>query len=116
MANYRPVSLLTSFTKVLEKCMHNMSSHYLQTNIILVPEQFGVKKGMPIEDAALKLTESVSKSVNQIMHVCGLFCDLAETFDCVNHEILLTKLHLIGIQGTTFSWFRSCLTENKRFK
>jgi hypothetical protein len=45
------------------------------------------------------------------MHVDGIFCDLVKVFDCVNHEVLLTKLHFIGIQGTTLSSFRSYLID-----
>jgi hypothetical protein len=44
----------------------------------------------------------------------GIFCDLAKVFDCVNHEILLGKLHYYGIQGTVANWFRSCLTDRKQ--
>jgi hypothetical protein len=47
------------------------------------------------EDAAMRLTENVFKATNQKMHVGGIFCDLA--FGCVNHEILLAKLHFCGI-------------------
>jgi hypothetical protein len=93
--------------------MHNRLSHYFQSNNVLVPEQFGFRKGISIENAAFKLTDSVLKSINQKMHVGGIFCDLAKAFDCVNHEILLTKLHFFGIQGTTLSWFRSYLRDRK---
>jgi hypothetical protein len=67
--------------------MYNGLSHYLQTNNILVPEQFGFRKGISTENAAFKLTDGVLKSLNQKMHVGGIFCDLAKAFDCVNHEI-----------------------------
>jgi hypothetical protein len=53
-------------------------------------------------------------SLNQTMHVGGIFCDLAKAFDCVNHEILLTKLHYFGIQGATASSFRSYPTGRKQ--
>jgi hypothetical protein len=94
MSNYRPISLFTTFYKVLEKVMHNGLSYYLQiNNILLVPEQFGFSKGISTENAAFKLTDSVLKSINKKMHVGEIFCDLAKAFDCVNHKILLTKLH-----------------------
>jgi hypothetical protein len=57
MSNYRPISLLTTFFKVLEKVMHNRLNQYLQTNNILVPEQFGFRKGITTENAAFKLTD-----------------------------------------------------------
>jgi hypothetical protein len=80
----------------------------MQTNNILVPGQFGFRKDMSTEDAAFKLTDNVLKSINQKMHVGGIFRDLVKAFDCVNREILLTKLHFYGIQGTTAKWFSSC--------
>jgi hypothetical protein len=48
------------------------------------------------------------------MHVGRTFCDLTKAFDCVNHEILLAKLHYNGIQGTVAKWFRSYLTNRKQ--
>jgi hypothetical protein len=94
--------------------MCNRLSHYLQTNNILLPEQFGFRKGISTENATFKLTGRVLKSLNKEMHVGGAFCDLAKAFDCVNHEILLAKLPYFGIQGATASWFRSYPTERKQ--
>jgi hypothetical protein len=61
MSNYRPISLLTTFSKIHEKVMYSRLIHYLQTNNILVPEQFGFRKGISTEDAAIKLTDNKNK-------------------------------------------------------
>jgi hypothetical protein len=47
------------------------------------------------------------------MHAGGDFYDFAKAFDCLNHEILLAKLHSYGIQGESEDWFRSYLTNRR---
>jgi hypothetical protein len=59
-------------------------------------------------------TDCILKSPNQKMCVGGLFRDLAKAFDCVNHEILLTKLYYLIIKGSTANWFKSYLTDRKQ--
>jgi hypothetical protein len=43
-----------------------------------------------------------------------MFCDIAKAFDCVSHDILLSKLHLYGIQGIAAELFRSYLADRKQ--
>jgi hypothetical protein len=54
------------------------------------------------------------KSISEKMHVGGMFCDLTKAFDCVSHEIMLTKLHFYGIQGSAAHWFGSYLTNRRQ--
>jgi hypothetical protein len=73
MSNYRPISLLTTFSKVLEKVMYNRLSLYLQTNNILVPEQFGFRKGISTENATFKLTDrQTDRQTKKKKHVGGV--------------------------------------------
>ena len=101
------------FSKVLKKATHSKLSQHLHTNNILVTEQCGFRKGISTKVAACRLTDSV-KSINQTMHVGGIFCYLAKAFDCVNHATLLAKLHFYGTQGVSEDWFRSYLTNRRQ--
>jgi hypothetical protein len=47
------------------------------------------------------------------MYVGSIFCDLAKAFDCVNHEILLAKLHFCGIWGVSEDWFASFMINRR---
>jgi hypothetical protein len=67
------MSLLTVFSKVLEKATHSHLSQHLPTNNILVTEEHGFRKGVSMEYATCRLTGSAFKSVNQKMHVGGIF-------------------------------------------
>jgi hypothetical protein len=69
---------------------------------------------MSTENAAFELTDCILKSLNQKMHVGGIFCDLAKAFDCVNQEILLTKLCYYGTEGTMAGCFKSYITHRKQ--
>jgi hypothetical protein len=59
MTNYKPISLLMVYSKVMEKVMYNMLSHHMHTNNMLVPEKFGFRQGKSTDNAAFKLTNSV---------------------------------------------------------
>ena len=74
--------------------MHFWLSQHLHTNKISVTEQYSFRKGISTEDVAFRLTDITFKPINQQMQVEGIFCDLAKASDCVNHDILLAKLHL----------------------
>ena len=84
-----------------------------QYNIISV-SQFGFRKGLSTEAAILELTESILKQLDSRGHVASILCDLCKAFDCVDHKILLRKLHFYGIRGIAHAWFRSYLENRKQ--
>jgi hypothetical protein len=70
----------------------------LQNFNILVPEQFGFRKGLSTDSAAYIPPESILRVWNKQNYVIGVFCDLAKAFDCVSHELLLQKLKFYSIR------------------
>ena len=60
--------------------------------------------------AILHFLQYLYKHINSGNIVFSLFLDFREAFDCVNHEILLSKLNTCGVRGIALDWFRSYLT------
>jgi len=108
VANYRPISLLTSFSKVFEKIIYNRLLKHIETNNtrILVKEQFGFRISSSMDKVSHKLIYEIL-NVNNKTTVGGIFCDLQKAFHCVNHNILLTKLEFCGITGITYKLIKS---------
>lgn len=108
--NYRPISLLPIISKVLEKLMNNRLKKFLETKNLLSPNQYGFRSGRSTEDAVLMVTDDIIKHLDKGENCVGIFLDLAKAFDTVSIPILLAKLEMIGIRGTSLHWFKSYLT------
>jgi hypothetical protein len=91
VANYRPISLLTSFSKLFEMLVFSRLKQHLTRNDILAPEQYSFCKDTTIQTAVFTLTDIVHKAWNNKEHVVGIFCDLTKAFDCVTHDLLITN-------------------------
>jgi hypothetical protein len=98
--NYRPISLLTGFSKIFEMLIFSRLKQHLVSNNILVSEQYGFRDGVSIENAIFTLTELIFKAWNKKELITGLFCDLTKAFDCVDHELLIQNLDYYGVRGS----------------
>ena len=107
---YRPVSLLTFFSKIFEKVIYNRLLQHTKENNIIVSDQYGFKSNSSTELAIFKLTNQILSHINNKSSVCGIFCDLTKAFDTVNHDILISKLEYYGIISRTNKLIKSYLS------
>ena len=114
-SNYRPISLLSQFSKILEKLFNLRLEQFLISNEILSNCQYGFRSSMSTVHAALELIESISTAVDNKKHCAGVFIDLKKAFDTVNHDLLVKKLFFYGIRGTANAWLNNYLTNRNQY-
>ena len=110
MDNYRPIALLSTFSKILEKIVCNRLSNYLEKNNLLSKFQFGFRKEHSTLHPMVHFMNKITAALENKMHTIAIFCDLRKAFDSCDHKILLCKLRRMGLSGTELLWFENYLT------
>ena len=110
LMNYRPISILSVYSKIIERVVYRQVYKFLEKYSILSEHQFGFRSGKSTTQAILKFLNVVYPSLDSGHNVISVFCDFAKAFDSVDHSILLRKLHHYGIRGFCLDWFDSFLT------
>lgn len=113
--SYRPISLLSCFSKIFEKLMKKKLLKFLERTHFFSNRQFGFRTGMNTENALLSFMTEVFDGLNEGKCVSGLFLDIRKAFDMVDHNILLNKLYNCGIRGVAYRWFESYLLERGQY-
>jgi hypothetical protein len=112
--NYRPITLVPVMSKVFEKAMFARIIDYLTLHKIILPEQFGFRKGCSTELACFDFIKDVTEAINAKLPVMSIFLDMSKAFDCVNHTKLLSKLESYGVRGNVLDWMRSYLANREQ--
>ena len=108
--NYRPISLLLTMSKILEKIVYGRIYSFLCNTDQLFQSQYGFRTGHSCENAICELVGTVAKNREEKKHTIGVFIDLSKAFDILNHQMLFCKMDKYGIRGPTLEWFRSYLS------
>ena len=113
--NYKPVSVLPAFSKILERIVYNRLIHLLNKYSILSFNQYGFRKDHSTAYALIQLHDKLSDAIDKGNVTLGLFIDLSKAFDTVNHDILLARLEFYGVRGVALEWFKSYLSCRSQF-
>ena len=111
LSNYRPISILPTCSKLLEKHVKEQLSHHLESNNLLYSYQSGFRSGHSTQSLLLHCTNAWYTALDQKQYVGVLFLDVSKAFDKVNHSLLLSKFHSLGLDSSSLKWFQSYLSD-----
>jgi hypothetical protein len=112
--NYRPISLLSTLSKVLEKIVSVQLVNHLDRNNILYEHQYGFQRNKSTEHSIIHAVNHISNAMNNNKYTVGVFFDLKKAFDVCSHDILLMKLSKMGITGSALNWFKTYLSDRSQ--
>jgi len=112
--NYRPISILPIFSKIVESIVKKQLISFLDKFDILLETQYGFRKKYNSKLALADLISTIADNMDEGFITFGVFIDLKKAFDTIDHDILLHKLTHYGIRGLPLQWFRSYLENRKQ--
>ena len=108
VTNYRPISLLSVVSKVLERCIYNQLIVHVSSQLHHL--QFGFLRGKSTTSQLLHVINEINKALENREQIDSIYLDFAKAFDKVDHILLLKKLRNFGITGKLLNWFNNYLS------
>ena len=109
-SDFRPISLLPTLSKIIEKLANREIVEYLVKHCLLDPNQSAYRKYHSTTTALLKITDDILESIEDSEVSIMVFLDFSKAFDTVNHRLLLEKLKILGFDGSSCDWIKSYLS------
>ena len=107
--NYRPISITTVFSKIIEKVVYNQLSDYLESNNLICPNQFGFRPNRSTNHAVTRLVDDIRINMNNGLLTGVVFMDFRKAFDTIQHACLIEKLPFYGIESIELEWLKDYL-------
>ena len=115
VSNYRPISLLSVFSKIYEKIMYKRVVSFLNKNKTIYNRQYGFRARHSCEHALLDAQHKLTCTLDRKETALLLLIDFSKAFDMVDHSLILRKLSFYGIRGIAHDWFRSYLANRHQY-
>ena len=113
-ANYRPISLTSVCSKVLEHIIHSQVMKHLDAHQILTDQQHGFRKKRSCESQLILTLQDLASALEENEQIDAILLDFSKAFDKVSHQRLAIKLHHYGIRGHLLKWIQSFLANRSQ--
>lgn len=107
VSNYRPISILSCFSKLFESLVYPAIAHHVECTIS--DHQHGFCRNRSTETNLVSFISNLSRDVDAGSQIDVIYTDFSSAFDKVSHHLLILKLRASGIHGSLLNWFRSYL-------
>jgi len=114
LSNYRPISLLPIFNKIIEKILTTQLTDYFEQNHLIYENQFGFRKGRSTDMAVLNVQQLIANTMDRGKKGMAIFLDLKRAFDTVSHTRLIAKLNAYGLGEMSISLLKSYLADRRQ--
>ena len=114
LSNYRPISILPTMSKLVEKCLKTRLMNYLTDFNLINPVQFGFQANVSTQDAILHVIEKIYSNLDKKVSTMAVFIDFSKSFDTINIPIALKKLESYGIRGVPLMLIASYLSNRQQ--
>lgn len=115
MNNYRPISVLPLFSKILEQVINGKLVCYLAKKNLIAQQQYGFQKKKSTEMALLNIKNKLINNFENQLYTIGVFLDFRKAFDSIKHDVLLQKLPFYGIRGIPLDLIRNYLSHRVQY-
>ena len=112
--NYRPISIIPQFSKIIEKIIIKRINNFIEKNNIISSNQYGFKKKSNTLHTIYALINNITNSIDKHDKIAAVFVDIKKAFDTIDHKILFIKLYKYGIRGQTLNLIKSYLYNKKQ--
>ena len=113
--NFRPISLISPFSKIFERCLLAQLTSFFTSNSLINPNQFGFRENTSTEIAVSKIYDEYVHNIEAKEITCSVFLDISKAFDTVNHSLLIQKLDHYGIRGLPLEILKSYLSNRHQY-
>uniref|UniRef100_A0A1B6J5R6 Reverse transcriptase domain-containing protein n=1 Tax=Homalodisca liturata TaxID=320908 RepID=A0A1B6J5R6_9HEMI len=110
--NYRPISVISTISKLFEKIALKRLLDHCNENELMTPNQHGFRKHKSTTTALISLLEETVDHIEAGRIAAGIMLDFSKAFDCLDHDLILTKLQSLGIVRKAAEWVQNYLAQN----